>query len=108
MEKPDVENYKQETLVKTFLNMEYDAHNALADVQFLQTRYKKIMTDFLYSSDLFTLNYYACKKPLDPSVKDKVIFTNVIHLMELEMCLWSNVRGQRSLESQSLRQLQTN
>lgn len=71
--KPDVENYKQETLVKTFLNLKYDAHNALADVQSLQTLYQKMMAGFLLSSDLFTLNYYACKKSLDPLVKDKVI-----------------------------------
>lgn len=60
--KPNVENYKQETLVKTFLNLKYDAHNALADVQSLQTLYQKMMADLLLSSDLCTLNYYACKK----------------------------------------------
>lgn len=60
--KPDVENYKQETLVKTFLKLQYDAHNALADVQSLQTLYQKMMADFPLSSDLFILNYYACTK----------------------------------------------
>lgn len=76
--KPNVENYKQETLVKTFLNLKYDAHNALADVQSLQTLYQKMMADFLLSSDLCTLNYYACKKSLDPLVKDKVISSQIM------------------------------
>lgn len=68
-----MENYKQETLVKTFLNLKYDAHNALADVHSLQTLYQKMMAYFLLSSDLCTLNYYASKKSLDPLVKYKVI-----------------------------------
>lgn len=46
--KPDVENYKQETLVKTFLNLKYDANNTLADVQSLQTLYHKMMAEFLF------------------------------------------------------------
>ncbi|XP_062585753.1 protein PML-like [Saccostrea cucullata] len=71
--RPEVENYKQETLVRTFLDLKYDAHNALADVQSLQRLYKKMMANCLLSSDLFTLNYYACKQSLDPLVKDKVI-----------------------------------
>lgn len=32
----NTENFKQETLVKTFLGKQYEAHNALADVRALQ------------------------------------------------------------------------
>lgn len=33
---PNMENYKQQTLVKHILNEHYEAHNALADVKYLQ------------------------------------------------------------------------
>lgn len=88
--KPDVDNYKQETLVKTFLKIKYmyDAHNALADVQSLQKLYKKMMADCLFSTDLFTLNYYACKKSLDPLVKDKVTSSQTMKkLLQCSLCL---------------------
>lgn len=68
--------------------MKYDARNALADVQYLQTLYKKMMADFLLSSDLFTLNYYACKKALDPFEKNKVILCKTMKkLLQCSLCL---------------------
>lgn len=73
--------------------MKYDAHNALADVQSVQTLYMKMMADFLLSSALFTLHYYACKKSLDPLVKYKVISSQTMKkLLQCSLYL-SNLRN---------------
>ena len=69
----DVENFKQETLIKSILKIDYDAHNAVADVTSLQNLYEETMAAVSSSKDVFTLLYYACKSSLDPLLKAKAI-----------------------------------
>ena len=71
--KAAVGNFKQETLVKHFLDKDYDAHNALSDVLSLRELYEKVFSEKCQSSDIFTLNFYAVKSSLVPLVDSKVI-----------------------------------
>ena len=66
-------NHKQGTLVKTFLGIAYEAHNALADVTSLQQLYLRKMKPSCCSDDLFNFDYYSCKLSLEPLVSQKVI-----------------------------------
>ncbi|XP_069135615.1 uncharacterized protein [Argopecten irradians] len=71
--KPLIKNYKQETLVNFFLGINYEAHNAMADVISLQQLFEAKMSSSCLSADIFTLCYYTCKESLDPLVKAKAI-----------------------------------
>lgn len=71
--KKDVENFKQVTLVSTFVGKEYEAHNAIADVRALKELFELKLLTLCNSSDVFTLNYYTIKKSLEPLVKAKVL-----------------------------------
>ena len=71
--KKDVENFKQVTLVKTFVGKDYEAHNALADVKALKELFEMKLLVLCSAYDMFTLNYYNVKKSLEPLVKAKVL-----------------------------------
>ena len=75
----DVENFKQETLIKSILKIDYDAHNAVADVTSLQNLYEETMAAVSSSKDVFTLSYYACKSSLDPLLKAKAISSQTLN-----------------------------
>ena len=80
----DVENFKQETLIKSILKIDYDAHNAVADVTSLQNLYEETMAAVASSKDVFTISYYACKSSLNPLLKAKAISSQT--LKKLENC----------------------
>lgn len=73
--KSDTGNFKQETLVKTFLGKQYEAHNALADVSALQELFEAKLLPLCGTNDVFTFDYYAIKSSLEPLVKAKAIST---------------------------------
>lgn len=72
-EKSSVANFKQETLVKTFIGIEYDAHNAMSDVTSLRFLYGKKLAVHCGDTDVFSLAYYSDKSSLEPLVRKKVI-----------------------------------
>lgn len=54
-EKSSVANYKQETLVNTFIGIDYDAHNAMSDVTSLGLLYgKKYIVEIMMFLALLT------------------------------------------------------
>lgn len=57
--KSDTENFKKETLVKTFLGKQYEAHNALADVRALQELFEAKLLPLCGTVDVFTFDYYV-------------------------------------------------
>ncbi|XP_062592441.1 uncharacterized protein LOC134253872 [Saccostrea cucullata] len=71
--KSDTVNFKQETLVKTFLGKQYEAHNALGDVRALKELFEVKLLPLCGTDDVFTLDYYAIKSSLEPLVKAKAI-----------------------------------
>ncbi|XP_062617800.1 uncharacterized protein LOC134279410 isoform X2 [Saccostrea cucullata] len=73
IDKATVCNYKQETLVKCLLGVDYEAHNALSDVTSLRKLYEEKLSKHCNSSDVFTLSYYSVKASLEPLVQKKVI-----------------------------------
>jgi len=64
----EVPNHKQETLVKTLLHMEYEAHNAIGDVIALERLYKEKLTLDVneLSSALISFTYTECLETLKP------------------------------------------
>lgn len=72
-DKSSVSNFKQETLVKSILGLDYDAHNAMSDVSSLKQLYEKKLAVECDSSDVFSLAYYDVKSSLEPLVCKKVI-----------------------------------
>ncbi|XP_055999188.1 uncharacterized protein LOC125656742 [Ostrea edulis] len=72
-DKATVGNYKQENLVKCLLGVEYEAHNALSDVNSLRKLYEEKLSKNYNSSDVFTLSYYNVRASLEPLVQKKVI-----------------------------------
>lgn len=66
-------NYKQETLVKCLLSVDYEAHNALSVVTSLRKLYEEKWGNHCDSSDVFTLSYYSVEASLEPIVQKKVI-----------------------------------
>ena len=66
------------TNIKSILKIDYDAHNAVADVTSLQNLYEETMAAVFSSKDVFTLSYYACKSSLDPLLKPKAISSQTL------------------------------
>lgn len=73
--KSDTENFKQGTLVKTFLGKQHEAHNALADVRALKELFEAKLLPFCGTVDVFTFDYYVIKFSLKPLIKTKPILT---------------------------------
>ena len=74
-DKETVLNYKQETLVKAVLGLDYDAHNAMSDVISLKALYERKLASECDASDVFNWAYYSVKTSLEPLVNQKVIST---------------------------------
>ena len=73
-----VENFKQETLIRSILETDLDIHNAVAGVTSLQKLNEETMAAVSSSKDVFTLSYYACKSSLDPLLKSKAICSKTL------------------------------
>lgn len=73
LSKSSVANFKQETLVKTFIGIDYDAHNAMSDITSLRFLYGKKLAVHCGDTDVFSLAYYSDKSSLEPLVRKKVI-----------------------------------
>lgn len=73
--KSDTENFKQGTLVKSFLGKQYEAHNALADVRALQELFEAKVLPLYGTVDVFTFDYYVIKSSLEPLIKTIAILT---------------------------------
>ncbi|XP_062575762.1 protein PML-like [Saccostrea cucullata] len=71
--KDDVKDFKQVTLVNTFIGKDYEAHNAIADVKALRELFEMKLLALCSANDVFTLNYYTIKKSLEPLVKAKIV-----------------------------------
>ena len=71
--KNDVENFKQETLVKNFVGESYSAHNALDDVISLKRLYDIKFASIVKSEDLFLLFYHQCMDSYTDLMKSKII-----------------------------------
>ena len=70
----EVRNYKQQTLVRRFLRVRYDAHNSLADVKSLQDLYyKKLVNHSDLLEFLFPFDTVYLKLTLQKMVDGKVI-----------------------------------
>lgn len=53
-EKSSVANIKQETLVKSFIGIDYDAHNAMSNVTSLRLLYDKMLAVHCGDTDVFS------------------------------------------------------
>lgn len=73
-EKSSVANFKQETLVNTFIGIDYDAYNAMSDVTSLRSPYGKKIDDFSFA-------YYSDKSSLEPLVRKKVISSVICQIL---------------------------
>ena len=78
--KTEVENYKQETLVKKYLGTSYEAHNAIADVTALQNLFQQKLSQIVLQNPyqfVFVFCAPAVKKKLKYLVEKKVISANL-------------------------------
>lgn len=73
--KSDTEDFKQETLLKTFLGKQYEEHNSLADVRALHVLFEAKLLPLCGTVDDFTFDYYVIKSSLEPLIKTKAIST---------------------------------
>ncbi|XP_062572926.1 uncharacterized protein LOC134234892 [Saccostrea cucullata] len=72
-------SYSQQSLVKSLINKNYAAHDALQDVSALQELFmKKIYNENELEKFLFYSSYYKCKDSLQPLVAQKVISQNLM------------------------------
>ncbi|CAC5386898.1 unnamed protein product [Mytilus coruscus] len=71
--KADVDNYKQQTLVKKVLGIEYAAHNAKDDVLSLSELFSQKLQSSCEEDDLHHVNFNSCKLSLKPLVDKKII-----------------------------------
>lgn len=71
--KQSIPNYKQETLVKTFLRIEYDAHNAIEDVRSLYNLFLLKWKNQCHGKDIFPLNLKMLELSYCDIVKKKCI-----------------------------------
>ena len=74
-DKETVSNYKQETLVKAVLGLEYDAHSVMSDVTSLKALYERKLAAECDASDVFNFAYYSVKTSFVPLGHQKVIST---------------------------------
>ncbi|VDI36094.1 Hypothetical predicted protein [Mytilus galloprovincialis] len=75
--KADVDNYKQQTLVKKVLGIEYAAHNAKDDVLSLSELFSQKLQSSCEEDDLHHVNFNSCKLSLKPLVDKKIINATV-------------------------------
>ncbi len=74
VQKSEVANYKQQTLVAKFLNKEYDAHNALQDVLSLCELHDKVFSGrYDPCKYLFALDQHTLRDSLKPMVASKCL-----------------------------------
>ena len=59
--------------MKKFLNIAYEAHNAVSDVKALQDLFDLKMCSKWTVADVFCFNFHACKKSYDSLFNKKVI-----------------------------------
>lgn len=76
--KTDVENFKQVTVVRTFVCKDYEAHNARADVKALRELSEMKLLVLCSAYDMFTRNHCTVKKSLEPFVKANVLSCMII------------------------------
>ncbi|VDI61439.1 Hypothetical predicted protein [Mytilus galloprovincialis] len=75
--KADVDNYRQQTLVKKVLGIEYAAHNAKDDVLSLSELFSQKLQRSCEEDDLHHVNFNSCKLSLKPLVDKKIINATV-------------------------------
>ena len=67
-------SYSQQSLVKSLLNKDYPAHDAVHDVTALQDLFKeKLDTGNELNQFIFYISYYTCRNSLQPLVTMKVL-----------------------------------
>ncbi|CAC5422264.1 unnamed protein product [Mytilus coruscus] len=71
--KDEVVNYKQQTLVEKFLNISYSAHNAIEDVKSLQSLFDVKLSSFFNNVDVYSLMYHTCVESYSEFIKKKII-----------------------------------
>ncbi|CAG2187719.1 unnamed protein product [Mytilus edulis] len=71
--KHDVENFKQQTLVKQFVGENYLAHNAIEDVDSLKTLYDSKLTLLVKSDDVFSISYHNCMDSYSDLLSSKIV-----------------------------------
>ncbi|XP_052065212.1 uncharacterized protein LOC127705004 [Mytilus californianus] len=71
--KNDVENFKQQTLVKQFVGENYSAHNAIEDVDSLKTLYDSKFTSLVKSDDVFSILYHNCMDSYSDLLSNKIV-----------------------------------
>ncbi|VDI82654.1 Hypothetical predicted protein [Mytilus galloprovincialis] len=71
--KHDVENFKQQTLVKQFVGENYLAHNAIEDVDSLKTLYDSKLALLVKSDDVFAISYHNCMDSYSGLLSSKIV-----------------------------------
>lgn len=71
--KDEVVNFKQQTLVEKFLNISYSAHNAIEDVKSLQSLFDVKLSSFFNNVDVYSLMYHTCVESYTECIKKKII-----------------------------------
>lgn len=71
--KAQVDNYKQQTLVKKVMGIDYTAHNAKDDVLSLRELFSQKLQINCEKDDLYHVNFNTCRLSLKPLVNKKVI-----------------------------------
>ncbi|CAG2195905.1 unnamed protein product [Mytilus edulis] len=71
--KHDVENFKQQTLVKQFVGENYLAHNAIEDVDSLKTLYDSKLALLVKSDDVFAISYHNCMDSFSGLLSSKIV-----------------------------------
>lgn len=76
--KMSVPNYKQESLVKAFLNCEYEAHNALEDVKSLFNLFNLKLKSQCSGKDIFPLNVKMLELSYCDVVQKNVVSKQIV------------------------------
>ena len=71
--KHDVENFKQQTLVKQFVGENYLAHNAIEDVDLFKTLYDSKLALLVKSDDVFAMSYHNCMDSYSGLLSSKIV-----------------------------------
>ncbi|XP_061168632.1 uncharacterized protein LOC133177736 [Saccostrea echinata] len=75
--KSQINNYKQTTLVKTFLGFEYDSHNALEDVKSLHRLFEEKLYSHCKDSDVFPFHVRKLESSFTEVIQEKKISKTV-------------------------------
>lgn len=74
IKKDEVDNYKQVTLVKKYLNKDYEVHNALCDVKLLKELHNEVLLEkYDVYSNIFTLSSHRLRQSLNVLVQNKAV-----------------------------------